>query len=40
VRAPAVHDAVAFPLEHLPPALHLVIASREAPPLPLPRLLD
>jgi LuxR family maltose regulon positive regulatory protein len=38
VRAPAVHTAVAFLLEHLPPALHLVIASREDPPLPLPRL--
>jgi LuxR family transcriptional regulator, maltose regulon positive regulatory protein len=38
VRAPAVHDAVAFLLDHLPPALHLVIASREDPPLPLPRL--
>jgi LuxR family maltose regulon positive regulatory protein len=27
-----------FLLDHLPPALHLVIASREDPPLPLPRL--
>ena len=32
MRAQAVHDAVAFLLEHLPPALHLVIASREDPP--------
>jgi LuxR family transcriptional regulator, maltose regulon positive regulatory protein len=38
VRAPAVHAAVAFLLDHLPPALHLVIASREDPPLPLARL--
>jgi LuxR family maltose regulon positive regulatory protein len=38
VRAPAVHAAVVFLLDHLPPALHLVIASREDPPLPLPRL--
>jgi LuxR family maltose regulon positive regulatory protein len=38
VRAMAVHAAVAFLLDHLPPALHLVIASREDPPLPLPRL--
>ncbi|HET9290774.1 MAG TPA: AAA family ATPase, partial [Actinomycetes bacterium] len=38
VRAPAVHAAVAFLLDHLPPTLHLVIASREDPPLPLPRL--
>jgi LuxR family transcriptional regulator, maltose regulon positive regulatory protein len=38
VRAPAVHGAVGFLVDHLPPTLHLVIASREDPPLPLPRL--
>jgi LuxR family transcriptional regulator, maltose regulon positive regulatory protein len=38
VRDPAVHAAVVLLLDHLPPALHLVIASREDPPLPLPRL--
>jgi LuxR family maltose regulon positive regulatory protein len=38
VRAPDVHAAVVFLLDHLPPTLHLVIASREDPPLPLPRL--
>jgi LuxR family maltose regulon positive regulatory protein len=38
VRAPDVHAAVAFLLDQLPPTLHLVIASREDPPLPLPRL--
>jgi LuxR family transcriptional regulator, maltose regulon positive regulatory protein len=38
VRAPAFHVAVAFLVDHLPPTLHLVIASREDPPLPLPRL--
>ncbi|HET6531700.1 MAG TPA: LuxR C-terminal-related transcriptional regulator [Actinoplanes sp.] len=38
VRAAAVHDAVAFLLDHLPPPVHLVIATREDPPLPLPRL--
>jgi LuxR family transcriptional regulator, maltose regulon positive regulatory protein len=38
VHDPAVHAAVAFLLDHLPPALHLVIASREDPPLPLARL--
>ena len=38
MRAPAVHAAVAFLLDHLPPTLHLVVASREDPPLPLPRL--
>ncbi len=33
-----VHDGVAFLLEHLPPQLHLVIAGRADPPLPLARL--
>ena len=33
-----VHDAMAFLLDHLPPQLHLVIASRADPPLPLARL--
>jgi LuxR family maltose regulon positive regulatory protein len=33
-----VHDLVRFLVEHLPPGLHLIIASREDPPLPLPRL--
>jgi LuxR family maltose regulon positive regulatory protein len=35
---PAVHDAVTFLLDHLPPRMHLVIASRTDPALPLPRL--
>jgi LuxR family maltose regulon positive regulatory protein len=34
----AVHRAVAFLLDHLPPSLHLVIATRADPPLPLSRL--
>jgi LuxR family maltose regulon positive regulatory protein len=38
VRDPAVHATVAFLLDHLPATLHLVVASREDPPLPLPRL--
>ena len=38
IQAPDVHAAVTFLLDHLPPTLHLVIASREDPPLPLPRL--
>ena len=38
VRAAGVHAVVVFLLEHLPPTLHLVVASREDPPLPLPRL--
>ncbi len=29
---PVIHTAMAFLLEHLPPSLHLVIASRTAPP--------
>ena len=33
-----MHAAVTFLVDHLPPDLHLVIASREDPPLPLPRL--
>jgi LuxR family maltose regulon positive regulatory protein len=38
IESQAVHDAVAFLLDHLPPAMHLIIASRVDPPLPLPRL--
>ena len=38
VRAPAIHQAAVFLLDHLPPAVHLVIATREDPPLPVPRL--
>ena len=38
VDAPAVHRALAFLLDHLPTRLHLVIASRADPPLPLSRL--
>lgn len=34
----AIHAAVAFLLEHLPPTLRLVLATRADPPLPLPRL--
>ncbi len=33
-----VHKALAFFIEHLPPTMHLVIASRVDPPLPLARL--
>jgi LuxR family maltose regulon positive regulatory protein len=38
IDAPAVHQALAFLLDHLPPPLHLVIASRSDPSLPLARL--
>ncbi|MCB8979322.1 MAG: helix-turn-helix transcriptional regulator [Ardenticatenaceae bacterium] len=38
VVAPAVDQALAFLLDHLPPQLHLVMTTREDPQLPLPRL--
>src|SRR5918997_5073860 len=38
VDARAVDDALAFLLDHLPPRMHLVIATREDPRLPLARL--
>jgi LuxR family maltose regulon positive regulatory protein len=33
-----VHDALAFLLDYQPPQMHLLIATRTDPPLPLPRL--
>jgi LuxR family maltose regulon positive regulatory protein len=33
-----IHRALSFLLDHLPPRMHLVLASRSEPPLPLPRL--
>jgi LuxR family maltose regulon positive regulatory protein len=38
IDAKAVDDALAFLLEHQPPQMHLVIATREDPSLPLARL--
>ncbi len=38
IDARPVHASLAFLLEHLPPGLHLVLASRADPPLPLARL--
>ena len=38
IEAGDVHDGVAFLLDHLPPQIHLVIATRADPPLPLARL--
>lgn len=38
INAPSIHHALTFLLEHLPPRMHLVIATREDPPLPLARL--
>jgi LuxR family maltose regulon positive regulatory protein len=35
IQAQAIHEALAFLLDHLPPQLHLVIASRADPPLPI-----
>ncbi|MGD8403025.1 MAG: LuxR C-terminal-related transcriptional regulator [Anaerolineales bacterium] len=38
IEAQSIHDALSFLLENLPPQLHLVIATREDPLLPLSRL--
>ena len=38
IEALPIHDALTFLLDHAPPQLHLVIASRLDPPLPLARL--
>lgn len=38
IEAQPVSDVLAFLLVHLPPQLHLIIATREDPPLPLARL--
>lgn len=38
VTSPELHDGVTFLLDHLPPRVHLLIATRADPPLPLARL--
>ena len=38
IDAREIHDGMVFLLDHLPPRMHLVIASRADPPLPLARL--
>ncbi len=38
IDAPAIHEGMAFLLAHQPNHLHLVLATRSDPPLPLPRL--
>jgi LuxR family maltose regulon positive regulatory protein len=38
IDAESVHDSTAFLLDHLPPRMHVAIASRAEPPLPLARL--
>jgi LuxR family maltose regulon positive regulatory protein len=38
IDAPAVHQALTFLIDHLPPQLHLIIVTRVDPPLPVSRL--
>ncbi|MGO8951138.1 MAG: LuxR C-terminal-related transcriptional regulator [Ktedonobacterales bacterium] len=38
IYAPDIHTGIAFLVEHLPPNIHIIIASRITPPLPLARL--
>jgi LuxR family maltose regulon positive regulatory protein len=38
IDTPAIDDALTFLIEHLPPQMHLIITTREDPPLPLARL--
>jgi LuxR family maltose regulon positive regulatory protein len=38
IRTPAIHEGIAFLLENLPPQMHVVVATRADPPLPIPRL--
>ena len=38
ISSPEVHEAMTFLLDHAPPHLHLLLATRSDPPLPLPRL--
>ncbi len=38
IRSETIHGALAFLLDYWPPPMHLVIAGRTSPPLPLPRL--
>ena len=38
IETPAIHEAVAFLLEHMPPQMRLVVSTRADPPLPLARL--
>jgi LuxR family maltose regulon positive regulatory protein len=38
IQTSAIHESVAFLIQHQPPLMHLVIATRADPPLPLARL--
>jgi LuxR family maltose regulon positive regulatory protein len=37
ITAPAIHRSITYLVDHLPPHLHLVLATRADPPLPLAR---
>jgi LuxR family maltose regulon positive regulatory protein len=37
IASSSIHEAVAFLLDHLPPLMHIIIATRADPPLPLAR---
>jgi LuxR family maltose regulon positive regulatory protein len=37
IESHAIHDSLAFLLDHLPPGMHLVISGRSDPPIPLAR---
>jgi LuxR family maltose regulon positive regulatory protein len=38
IQAQPIHDALTFLLDHLPPSMHLALATRANPPLPVARL--
>src|SRR5918997_841744 len=38
IESQTIHDALTFLIDHLPPRMHLLIATRMDPPLPLPRM--
>jgi LuxR family maltose regulon positive regulatory protein len=38
IQTPSIHDSLIFLLDHLPPRMHVIIATRADPPLPLSRL--
>src|SRR5215210_5327568 len=38
IRSETIHHALAFLVDHSPPPMHLIVAGRTRPPLPLPRL--
>jgi LuxR family maltose regulon positive regulatory protein len=38
IQAQPIHDALTFLLDHLPPSMHLALATRADPPLPVARL--